>query len=128
MTLGANPLMRQVAAEGPRGPTPELLKCCTCKRMKPKEKMKAANGDWSKQCRCEDCNALRGRVDRLKAHDIELKAGYASFNDDAREQFFANSAGLFNAELKTALTTAITKSYLERLTQNMQADGIFEDY
>ena len=102
--------MQQVPAEDPRGPTPQLLKCCTCKRMKPQEHMQAANGDRSSQCRCVECNALRGRVGRMEARDVELKVGYASFNDDAREQFFANSAALFNAELKTALTTAILRN------------------
>eukprot|EP00959_Pyramimonas_sp_CCMP1952_P146933 3075364-Pyramimonas_sp.AAC.1 len=84
--------MRQVPAEDPWGPTPQLAtaKCCTRKRVKPKDQMKAANGDWSNQSRCLDCKVLRGRVGRLNARDVELKAGRASFSDDAREQFLAN--------------------------------------
>ena len=45
-----------------------------------------------------------------------------------REEFFANSAGLFNADLKTSLTTAITKSILERVSSKLEGHGNFEDY
>eukprot|EP00959_Pyramimonas_sp_CCMP1952_P276139 5772256-Pyramimonas_sp.AAC.1 len=90
--------------------------------------MKACNGDWSNSCRCSACNSLRGRVGRTKARDVELQAGRASLDVKGREEFFTDSAGLFNADLKAALTTAIAKSVLDRLTSRMQAEGAFEDF
>ena len=81
--------------------------------------MKRGNGEWSNQLRCSDCDSLRGRLQRLKAHSAELAAGYASLDNAAREELFANAAGLFNADLKTALTTCNTESVLDRLTSKM---------
>ena len=81
--------------------------------------MKRGNGEWSNQLRCSDCDSLRGRLQRLKTHSAELQAGYASLDNAAREELFANAAGLFNADLKTALTTCNTESVLDRLTSKM---------
>ncbi len=77
------------------------------------------------QFRCNKCNALRLRVQRMvKSHDEEL-GGYTEFNPEERRTFYKKAQHLCGAELNKVLTETIQQSTIRRMTEVLSMQGEF---
>ncbi|CAK0805587.1 unnamed protein product [Prorocentrum cordatum] len=107
----------------------ERMKCCTCGVMKLKAEMKITEADAATgaklQCRCLDCNGLRGRLYRMCKQDDFIKNGFAEMGPDVKIGLNRIANRLAGEALKKVLLTAIHHNRIQKRSEKFEGTGNF---
>ena len=109
----------------------KLLNCGTCGFDKPESECQRVQGvkdaiEGNKdQIRCNGCNALRSRINRMVVNTPSHQH-YKDIDDDTRKQLYAKAQHLLGADLKKLLVETITTSLIKRQSETLSGKGAFK--
>ena len=107
----------------------DMKTCTLCGQKKLVSEMTDAHA-WeraSTQYRCNECNKLRRRVQRMLARleNADMKQGYQDLNPQERKEFYNKAGDLCGDKLNKELKESIETSSIERSTCRTSQHGNF---